>query len=91
MKKLGVTADDVKMFSNYLLNINGVKWTFLSYEIKPNVFKFSMRSAPELDIFPFALKMGGGGHKNASAFINEIKASQVKKTVKGWICEVLNV
>lgn len=90
MKKLGVTADDVKMFSNSLLNIKGVKWTLLSYEIKPNVFKFSMRSAPEIDIFPFALKMGGGGHKNASAFINEIKASQIKKTVKGWIGEVMN-
>ncbi len=90
LKKLGANTDDVKLFSNTLLNIKGVKWSLLVYEVEKNLFKFSMRSAPELDLIPLAIKMGGGGHKNAAAFTMQIKASQIKKTVKSWVDGVLN-
>ena len=90
MKKHGATIEDVKMFSNSLLNIKGVRWSFLVYQVGKNIFKVSMRSAPEINLMPLAIKMGGGGHKNAAAFTTEIKESQIKKTVKSWVNEVLN-
>lgn len=90
MKRLGASSDDVKMFSNSLLNIKGVKWSLLVYEVKKDLFKFSMRSVPEIDLVPLAIRMGGGGHKNAAAFTTDFKASKIKKTVMSWADEVLN-
>ena len=77
MKKLGATKDDVKMFSNTLLNIKGVKWSLLVYEVEPNKFKFSMRSVPEVNLVPLAIRMGGGGHKNAAAFTVPFKGAKI--------------
>lgn len=90
LKKLGVTTDDVKMFSNSLLNIKGTKWSLLIYETEKNNFRFSMRSVPEINLVPLATKFNGGGHKNASAFSTKIKPSQIKKAIKSWSSGVLN-
>ncbi len=90
MKKYGATKDDVKLFSNSLLNIKGVKWALLVYEVEQNKYKFSMRSVPEINLIPLAIRMGGGGHKNAAAFTIPLKGSKIKKVVKGWCDEVLN-
>lgn len=90
MKKYGATTSDVKAFSNSLLNIKGVKWSLLAYQIDPNRFRVSMRSAQEIDLVPLAVKMGGGGHRNASAFTVTIKENQIKRQAEKWADEVLN-
>lgn len=90
LNKLGATVDDVKIFSNSLLNIKGAKWSLLIYETEKNNFRFSMRSVPEINLVPLANSMNGGGHKNASAFSTNIKKCQIKNAIKSWSNGVLN-
>lgn len=90
MKKLNCTMEEIKMFSNTLINVKGVKWSFLVYERASDRFSFSMRSARELDLIPIACKMGGGGHKNAAAFIKDIKPSKIKKLIESLASEVFD-
>lgn len=90
MKKLGIGIEDVKMFSNSIINIKGVEVTFLVYEMDEEIFSFSIRSVPKIDLIPLVRKMGGGGHKNAAGFKINYKASKVPKLIKSLTCEVLN-
>lgn len=90
IKKLGVSIDDIKEFSNALTKIKGVELSFLIYEPEKRHFKFSMRSVPPHNLVSFANKMGGGGHPNASAFEKEISMRKLKQELPKWAKEILN-
>ena len=49
-----------------------------------------MRSSKEINLVPFASKMGGGGHPNASAFEIDITKAQINKNIAKWATEILN-
>lgn len=90
MKKLKAIVNDIKEFSNELIKIQGVDLAFLIIESSKNHFKFSMRSSKEINLVPFASKMGGGGHPNASAFEIDITKTQINKNIAKWATEILN-
>ena len=91
MRKLGVSVNDVKEFSNALIVIQGVEVGFLVYETEKGEFKFSIRSSKNFNTLPFVSKMGGGGHINASGFeMKNINNKYIKKKMSNWIKEILN-
>lgn len=89
-KKLKVSFEDVQLLSNSLINIEGVEWSLLVYQVTKFHFRFSMRSARELDLVPLASSQKGGGHKNAAAFTKRIKKAKIKKAIESWIGRVFN-
>ena len=89
-KKLDTTFEDIQLFSNTLIQIEGVEWSFLVYQVSKFHFRFSMRSAENIDLVPLASKMKGGGHKNAAAFTKRMKKSQIKKSIEKWTNGVFN-
>lgn len=90
IKKLGASLSDIKEFSNSLIKIQDVELAFLIIESQKNHFKFSMRSSDNINILPFASKMGGGGHPNASAFEIDITKRQINKNIPNWAMEIIN-
>lgn len=51
--------------------LNGPGFAVGWYLRAPNEFKYSLRSTGEFDVALLAEKFGGGGHKNASAFVSD--------------------
>ncbi len=88
-KKYNIGFEDVKMFSNDMIRIEGVKVSIFVYQVSKNIFKFSIRTNG-LDARKFAVKMGGGGHVCASAFEKNISLNELKKMLPVWIKEILN-
>lgn len=88
MKKLGISKEDVKSFTDFMRSIKGVEMSFLIYEVKKNRFKFSLR-ANGLDCRSLALKMNGGGHYSAAAFVLDAKPSYIKKMIPVWAEEIV--
>ena len=90
MKHAKISIEDVKAFSNSLIRIDGVKLSFLIYQLPDGIFRVSMRSSGD-DLVPFANKMNGGGHNCAAAFNYEGNILSLKHDVKLWVKEILNV
>lgn len=88
-KKLNADFEDVKMFSNSLLCIEGVKASIFVYEASKNHFKFSARSASG-KARDLAVKMGGGGHKCAAGFECVVTKRELNKKLPLWIGEMLH-
>ncbi|MBR1890221.1 MAG: bifunctional oligoribonuclease/PAP phosphatase NrnA [Clostridia bacterium] len=89
IKRLGADIDDIKQYSNTMIRIEGVRVSFLIYQMPTGEFKVSMRTT-DLDLVPFAQKMGGGGHKCASAFTTDLSDVEIKKKITSWCREILN-
>lgn len=90
MRHAKIDVEDVKAFSNSLVRIDGVKLSFLIYQLPDGIFRVSMRSSGD-DLVPFANKMNGGGHNCAAAFNYEGDILSLKHNVKLWVKEILNV
>ena len=65
-KKVGASEDLTEGFVNFGRAIDGVEISVLCKEVEENVYKLSLRSKGLIDVAQLAIKLGGGGHKNAA-------------------------
>lgn len=68
MKFFGVDRSDLDGIANQLRNTKGVEVAIFMDEIRPNVYKVSLRSGEQVDVSVIAQYFGGGGHKRAAGF-----------------------
>lgn len=68
MKFFGVDRSDLDGIANQLRNTKGVEVAIFMDEIRPNVYKVSLRSGERVDVSVIAQYFGGGGHKRAAGF-----------------------
>ncbi len=69
IKNTGATDDMTDQFVNYARSIKGVEVGLLFREVDGDKVKVSIRSKDDIDVASFALKFGGGGHKNAAGIV----------------------
>lgn len=62
----GLTPADMDGIVNQLRNTEGVEVAIFLYELEPQKFKVSMRSAEKVDVSRVAGMFGGGGHIRAA-------------------------
>lgn len=62
----GLTPADMDGIVNQLRNTEGVEVAIFLYELEPQKFKVSMRSASKVDVSMVAGMFGGGGHIRAA-------------------------
>ncbi len=75
--------------SNELLNIVGIKASFVLTEYKGKIY-ISSRSIDEIDVQSLMEKMGGGGHMNAAgAQVEGASVTEVKRQIQGLLDEVI--
>ena len=60
--------DDTVGIVDYTCNLSGVKIGIIFIKQQDNTYYVSLRSKDEVDVGKIASAMGGGGHKNVSAF-----------------------
>lgn len=68
MNFFGVDRSDLDGIASQLRNTSGVEVAIFMDEIKPNVYKVSLRSGDLVDVSEIARYFGGGGHKKAAGF-----------------------
>ncbi len=68
MKFFGVDRSDLDGIASQLRNTKGVEVAIFMDEIRPNVYKVSLRSGELVDVSVIAQYFGGGGHKKAAGF-----------------------
>lgn len=68
MKFFGVDRSDLDGIASQLRNTKGVEVAIFMDEIRPNVYKVSLRSGERVDVSVIAQYFGGGGHKRAAGF-----------------------
>lgn len=69
IKTAGATDDMTDQFVNFARSIKGVDVGLLFREVVGDKVKVSLRSKDDIDVATFALKFGGGGHKNAAGIV----------------------
>ncbi|MCX7991366.1 MAG: bifunctional oligoribonuclease/PAP phosphatase NrnA [Proteobacteria bacterium] len=65
-KKAGASEDLTEGFVNFGRAVEGVEISVLCKEVEENVYKLSLRSKGLIDVAQLAIKLGGGGHRNAA-------------------------
>ena len=68
MKFFGVDRNDLDGIASQLRNTKGVEVAIFMDEIRPNVYKVSLRSGELVDVSVIARYFWGGGHKRAAGF-----------------------
>lgn len=68
MDFFGIEASDLDGIVSHLRNTKGVEVAVFMYEIRPNVYKVSLRSNKSVNVSEIAGYFGGGGHKRAAGF-----------------------
>lgn len=68
MDFFGIEASDLDGIVSHLRDTKGVEVAVFMYEIRPNVYKVSLRSNKFVDVREIAQYFGGGGHKRAAGF-----------------------
>ncbi len=79
LKEYGVKHEDVEELPNMACGFAGV---LLSVLVKDNIesgLKYSLRGREVLDLSKLAERFGGGGHKNAAAFVSQSDCDEVIK------------
>ena len=66
MVRNGVTENDIEGFISYARSIDGVEVAISLRELADGRIRVSLRSKKKVDVAQIALKLGGGGHVNAS-------------------------
>lgn len=95
MEAVGAQYEDTEGFVDLPLKIRGVEVAVFFKEIEPGHFRISLRSNAQWDLLPFALRMGGGGHAKAAAFVMkgtlpEVQA-QVIAEVQSFLLQAVSV
>ncbi len=69
IRNTGATDDMTDQFVNYARSIKGVEVGLLFREVSGGKVKVSIRSKDDIDVASFALRFGGGGHRNAAGIV----------------------
>lgn len=77
MEAVGADPEDVDGVAEALRSIEGVEVAIVAREIHEGATKISFRSRGEDDVNAFALRFGGGGHRNAAGAYVEKPLSEV--------------
>jgi len=85
LRKEGALPEHTEGFVDIVRSIQGVEIAACYYEVSKNRFKISLRSKGKADVEKIAGKLGGGGHRNASACRVEGSIKAVKRKVLGAI------
>ncbi|MBW2557294.1 MAG: bifunctional oligoribonuclease/PAP phosphatase NrnA [Deltaproteobacteria bacterium] len=85
LRKEGALPEHTEGFVDIVRSIQGVEIAACYYEVSRNRFKISLRSKGKANVEKVAGKLGGGGHKNASACRIEGSIKAVKGKVLGAI------
>lgn len=64
----GIEASDLDGIVSHMRDTKGVEVAVFMYEIRPNVYKVSLRSNKYVDVSQIAQYFGGGGHQRAAGF-----------------------
>ncbi len=82
LNSTGAKLENSEGFVDYTMKIPATEIGLLLKEIGDNTVKVSLRSKGNLDVSAFALKKGGGGHREAAGFtttgpLNEVLAGTI--------------
>lgn len=66
MEEIGATKQDLEAIVSELRVVQGVEIAVFMYELKPGIFKVSLRSTERIDASKIAIHFDGGGHKKAA-------------------------
>ncbi len=88
-KKMKMDREDVKKYTQEIVNLEGVKVSALVIEYGKNDFKFSIRSNG-VSSLPVVTHHGGGGHENACGMEKRISGLKIEHFTKKLIKEILN-
>lgn len=89
LEEYGVKHEDVEELPNMATGLDGV---LVSVLVKDNVekgLKYSLRGRERLDLSKIAGRFGGGGHKNAAAFVSEADSAEVVRELVKIVSEEL--
>jgi len=81
IESLGLDEEDAEGMVNYLRCVKGVDIAIYARGLKDGTYRVSMRSNGDVDISNAAIKLGGGGHKNASGFTVNEEIDNVKDEI----------
>lgn len=77
-----------KAIGNTLMTVGDLDIAAILVEKNPSTTSVSMRSKGEFDISQVALKLGGGGHKNAAGFTVPLSITETRATILPMLQEV---
>ena len=66
LRKCGALKEDIEGFVEQLRRLRGVHVAAVLREDSPTSCKFSLRSYGSIDVRAAAVRLGGGGHRNAA-------------------------
>lgn len=81
LEELGVEDEEAEGIVNYLRCIQGVDIAIYARGLKDGTYRVSMRSNGDVDVSEAAMKLGGGGHINASGFTVNEEIDNVKDEI----------
>lgn len=90
MSKTGATASDLEGLPNAALRLRGMLAAVFIREIKPEVYKLSLRSTTSVDIRSVALLHNGGGHANAAGCVMEGDLKAIETEIVEQLTELLH-
>ena len=90
-EKANASEDLTEGFVNFGRAIEGVEVSVLFKEVDKNTFKLSLRSKGLFDVSSIAIKLGGGGHRNAAGCTVRGSFSDAKEKVINTIKEYENL
>ncbi len=90
-KNAEASEDLTEGFVNFGRAIDGVEISILFKEVDQNTYKLSLRSKGLFDVSKIAIKLGGGGHRNAAGCTVRGSLSDVKEKVVNTIKEYENL
>src|SRR5262245_2988970 len=89
LEECGGFDEDTGDLVNMLLSVEGVVAASLFREMPEGKVKVSLRSLGDVDINRLAVKLGGGGHKNASGILMTAPFDEGVRRVVDGMKEVL--
>ncbi len=85
MEFYGVEPKALDGIVSHLRDTKGVEVAVFMYELKPSVYKVSLRSKEQVDVSRIAQYLGGGGHKRAAGFTMAGTPHDVLNNLSGLI------
>lgn len=75
------SAEDTENFINFVRSVKGVEVAVLFRQTGPLQYKVSFRSKGRIDVSAPAVRLGGGGHKNAAGCILDGGLEEIRERV----------
>lgn len=88
LRETGTGPEDSKGLISYALHIQDIEAAALIREEGPGFYHVSLRSNNSYDVAAFALRHGGGGHKNAAGFKIQTTLPKLKTVLWNMAAEM---